>query len=256
MKRNFFMMAFVCLFTVVALSSCSKDDDDENGKSGSIPDNTITATVENGNSYNSQIDIVKAEIWDYSTGESHVLASAEYKDGGFKLVLPASVGSQYLELLDEEDIPAGITVSNKNVKSASVYELDAYKSGDRAGWLYNETGNWEGSLMYVDGDVTVTGTETDTDSWEDSEGTHTETWIIQYSVNLKKGWNMVYIKETESGNTETIEVTTTAPAGAKWYFEPYSNGSYDESSVSGSRVRTPFLSSKQKIRSLNIILKF
>jgi hypothetical protein len=63
-----------------------------------------------------------------------VFANAEYNDGEFQLTLPANVDSQYLEPLD--DIPASITVSNRNVKNVWVYELHTYKASDNTGSLY------------------------------------------------------------------------------------------------------------------------
>jgi hypothetical protein len=73
--------------------------------------------------------------------------------------------------------------------------------------------------VYVDGDLSVTGTENGSDSWEDDGVTYMETWTVKYSANLKKGWNLIYRKETEIGNTYIEEITTTAPTGIKWHFE-------------------------------------
>jgi hypothetical protein len=254
MKRNFFMKAFVCMFTVVALSSCNKDDDEkEEAKSGAIG-NTLTVTVENGNSYNSRIDTVKLTSWDRNDEDerSVELARAVYTNGGFTINLPENLGSQYLSpLIEDEDDFSGVTISNRNVKIGSP-SLDAYKSGNEVGVFYPATGtgesDWEGELTYADSDVSITGTGTRNYSWESGDVTYTETITVTYNVNLKKGWNIVYEKGqgTVNGTTYTVigEVTT-APAGVKWYF--YSDD-YDESSVSGSRAKTPFLSGKQKLR--------
>jgi hypothetical protein len=209
MKRNYLKMAFVCLFTVVAICSCKKDDDDETGGDSSIKDNTFTVVVENGNSYNELIDVVKLEldeVQNSSTVKYSALASAEYKNGGFTLTLPASVSSQYLEPLD--DSPDGVTVSNRNVKFAWI-NLSAYKSDSDIGYFYVKSGDWKGGLMYADSNVSITGTETESDE--------KDTYTTRYSMNLKKGWNIVYTK----GNNRIYEITTTAPAGAKWYFESY-----------------------------------
>jgi hypothetical protein len=210
MKKKYLKMAFFCLFTVVALSSCNKDEDE-----GSI--NTITAVVENGSSYNALIDVVKLEVESSSSSyELKTLTDAEYKDGGFTIILPESVSSQYLELPfgdDDDIIPKGITVSNKNAKGASAY-LIAYKSNKLVGEFYLESGDWSGGLIYIDSDVSITGTATETETWEGE--TYTEKF--NYSVNLKRGWNMVYTKITENSNNFVLEATTTAPSGAKWYF--------------------------------------
>jgi hypothetical protein len=40
-------------------------------------------------------------------------------------------------------------------------------------------------------------------------------------MHLKKGWNILFEKSTNDGNTYTGEVTTITPAvGVKWYFQP------------------------------------
>ncbi|MDR2026337.1 MAG: hypothetical protein LBQ01_02105 [Prevotellaceae bacterium] len=244
MKRNFLMMAFVCLFTVVALSSCTKDDDENKvkrkAKSGAI-NNILTVAVENNN-YNSLIDMVQLGV--YNDADDIALASADYANGGFTINLPESLNSQYLESLG--DTPSGITVSDSKVKTGYAY-LEACISNSTVGLFYSGTGEWEGELIYVDGDLSITGTHTDTEEYYGVTYTVTE----RYNMNLKKGWNIIYSKETESENTYSVEVISAVPPGAKWYYGPYYNG--DGSSVSGSRVRTPFFSGKQKSANSGVI---
>jgi hypothetical protein len=235
MKRNFLKTAFVCLFTVVALSSCEKDDDKNDP--GGITDNTLTVVVENGNSYNTRIDEVKAEIFE-DDEPILTLTSAEYKNGGFTLTLPEDVSSRYLESFDD-NIPDGVKVSNKNVKMGFM-SLEAYKSNDNVGYFYLGSEDCEGEFVYVDGDLSITGTVTSTDNWWGEEVTE----IIKYSINLKRGWNTVYFYGTMNGDTYNSECTTTAPAGAKWYF--YSYYDYDEFSASVPRAGTPLLSSSKR----------
>jgi hypothetical protein len=244
MKRNFLMMALVCLFTVVAISSCKKDDDDD----GSIG-NTLTVTVENGSSLNEKIDAVKVEIeygklssYDWDTYEA---TNAPYSNGGFTLTLPETVSDTYLEAFDAGDFEEGITVSNFNVKTGYAY-IEAYKADDNTGFFYHGTGtadeDWEGELVYSNGDVSITGSYTDTYDWEDSDGVHTETYTEKYNVHLKKGWNRVYEKDTEKGNnTYEEETTTTVPSGAKWYYFDYSS-----KSLSSRVSKVSIFSSKRK----------
>ncbi|MDR0729988.1 MAG: hypothetical protein LBF19_07715 [Prevotellaceae bacterium] len=198
-KSNFLKMAFVCLFTVVALGSCSKDEE-ENSDNGIIVNNTITAVVENGNSYNDAIDVVKLYP---DSDDDAVLASAEYKNGGFTMTLPANVSSQYLQSI-AGDVPDGITVSNANVKIGSG-NLYAYKSDNRVGIFYLASGeNLVGALVYADGDVSITGS---------SQG---EIGTMIFNMNLKRGWNVMCQKTTQN----EYEITTTVPADAKWRFRP------------------------------------
>jgi hypothetical protein len=69
--------------------------------------------VEDGNSYNDKIDVVKLEFGD------DAFASAGYTNGGFTITLPESVDSRYLQSINEggNDIE-GVTITNENVKAA------------------------------------------------------------------------------------------------------------------------------------------
>jgi hypothetical protein len=232
-KRKFLMKVFICLFTVVALCSCSKDDDENDN--AQIPYNTFI-DVENGASYNEKIDVAKAEIYLGSSNNYVTLASATYENGGFTLDLPESVSAQYLEGIGfAGSVPQGLTVSNLNVKTGWV-DLDAYKSDTKTGYFYHGTGDWEGGFVYFDSDCNMTGSYTNTYTYSEITYTDKET----YNVHGKRGWNMVYLKSTNKGNyTYEYEYTTAAPAGAKWYF-------YDEqSSVSGSLSKPKTLSAKR-----------
>jgi hypothetical protein len=174
MKKNISTMALVSLFTVVAICSCNKDED-ENGGNGLITNNTITVAVENGNKYNDLIDVVKVEM-DDEDDNAHEIASAEYSNGGYTLKLPASVSDRNLIGIDE-DIPDGVKVSNASVKLGwtSTY---AYQSGDVVGRFYHGTSGCEGELVYASGDLTITGSTTITDEM---------TYTMKYNVKLKKG---------------------------------------------------------------------
>ena len=111
----------------------------------------------------------------------------------------------------------------------------AYKSGKETGEFYHETTEWGGELGYANGDVSITGTYTD------NYGNR------QHNVHLKKGWNIIYGKLTIKGNDKyDYETTTTAPAGAKWYYYPY----YTEETQGSVSNRIPSLYGKSKTRFL------
>jgi hypothetical protein len=340
MKRKFFKMAFICLFTVVALCSCGEKnknnpvevtgvtlnkhvlslavDSSETLTATVTPDNaddktviwtisgatkdvlhvtvvsvtdglvtaiaegsakiiatagnksdtcvvtvtanayTISAKVEYGSSLNGNVDLVKAEVeyeksngdWDY-----YLVASAPYSDGGFTLKLPGNVSDLYLEALlsNEIEVPDGITVSNPNAKIRAVF-LNAYMAnGRQVGYFLHGSENCMSILVYANEDVSITGSYTESETYDlDEDGVYetTYTYIEKDNIHLKKGWNMMYVKETEKeNNTSESEITTTVPSDAKWYLKPYEyfEPSYDheESSISGARAKTPLLS-KQK----------
>jgi hypothetical protein len=205
MKKNFFKTAFVSLFAVVALCSCDKDED-KNNDAGVIVKNTITAAVEKGNTYNTQIDSVKAVIDNYK------VSGSVYKDGGFTLKLPAALNDTLLNLLFNGDtIPSEVKVSDSTAKIRSV-DIDAYKSGKQTGSFYHGTTEWKGLLMYANKNVTIAGSVV-------YDGKYTDKFT---NMHLKQGWNIVYKKETSTGNNKEnkeIEYTTQIPNNAKWHYD-------------------------------------
>jgi hypothetical protein len=235
MKRNFLMKAFVCLFTVVALCSCSKDDDEENGNT-QIPYNTFIA-VENGASYNGKIDVVKVDI-----NNDHIFYSTQYENGGFKLELPEKVSDpDYFYnptniLLD--DCSGDVVISNPNVNIFYAY-LKAYRLNDKVyggeeyvGSFHHGTekeekkwyGYSDGDLVYSDSECNIIGTCSTITNYPYIGYTYT----YNYNVHLKEGWNMEYWKETRKENESIIEITTQVPAGAKWYLDKLNNDLDDD----------------------------
>jgi hypothetical protein len=205
MKHKFLFMALAGLMTMPVISSCDKeDDDDDTGANGVIINNTITVKVENGNDYNEEIDEVKALAYSRGSGHNEV-GSGAYSNGGFTLKLLESVSEEYLESVSPEIpvFPESITISNPDVKWASI-DIVAYKSGNEVGGFYYGNEDWgEASFVYVTDDVSMTGTDTD------------DGYVGTYNVHLKKGWNIMY----QSNDSESsYELTTSVPSPMKWYY--------------------------------------
>jgi hypothetical protein len=204
MIKNFFLMASVSLLAAATFFACDKDEKKEdNSGLSAIPAGLFTVKVENDSIYNNQIDTVKLII-----GSDYYVSVAKYTDGGFSINLPENVADSCLEAIEE--VGAGVTVSDPKVKIRRA-KLIAYKSGADGGDFYHGTGGesddeWVGSLIYANGDVTITGTLAKEKKKE------------VYSIKLKTGWNIQYKKETEAGDSEEEVYTTQAPADAKWYF--------------------------------------
>jgi hypothetical protein len=212
MKRRVLEMALVSLFAIIAFSSCEKDDDG-NGGNSIVKDNTITAEVEDGSDYDDLIDEVRVSFM----GSNYKTAGFDFINGGFVLELDPEVDDQYLTTLENRlDIPedaGGVKVSNRKVK-IEIGQIEAYGSRSyRVGSIFHGTKDWEGILTYANGDVDVTGSVTGKE--EDY------TFTLKYNLHLKKGWNMMYEKETESKNNESVEYTSQVPSGARWYFEEW-----------------------------------
>jgi hypothetical protein len=207
MKRDFLRTAIVCLFAVVALCSCDKDDNKGNNvPTEVIVNNTITATVENSNGHKDKVDSVR--LIDENRCEA---ANSVYSDGKFTLKLP-SINDTLLDTIFMNDIPAGVTVSDSVAMVVDAY-IDAYKSGKKSGAFYHGTTEWTSWLIYSNKDVTITGSAT-----RDDKDTK------KYNASLEKGWNIVYQKDVNKadGKRES-EITTQMPDSAKWHYRAPSN---------------------------------
>jgi hypothetical protein len=219
-KFSLSVSAFVCagfLFT-----GCNKDD---NGLD-STDITAIDAKVENGNNYNTKVDVVKAMIWvddassDTGDGADHELASGDYTKGGFTIDLPKTVDKKFLAPLSK-GMPDGITVSDTSVNLNSI-SFSAYKSGDEVGYFdyISQDSTTYAGYVYVDRNVKISGSG--------SEGDSGYKIIYKYDLSFKKGWNIMYMKETEVNNTFSGEATSKAPSAMKWSYSEY-NQSYNYS---------------------------
>ncbi|MDR1154132.1 MAG: hypothetical protein LBL04_05425 [Bacteroidales bacterium] len=210
---NSFRNAWMALLCGAMLCVSCKKDEPESAYE-------IVVSIENGTSYNDQIDLVKAEIELDDENDIITLVSAPYTGGGFTITLPVSVSDRYLVSIDDEiSTDVTVTVSDPQVKVCMV-SLEAYKSEINTGYFYHGVGKWVGEVMYVDRNVTITGSYTETETY----GETTLTYTYKYDMHLSRGWNMVYDRMTEEGRSFEYEMTTQVPAEAKWVFYDYPLG--------------------------------
>jgi hypothetical protein len=170
-------------------------------------DGVITAQVENGDILNSIITGFGAIMRnpDGIIDEQYSL-SGVYANGGFTITLPDSLD---VILASMAGFPGYIHVSDRTARCCYFYEIigfDSNSSHSAQFELSEIIGGYLGtkyyvSFWYVDRDFTINGS---------AEGNH-------FNMNLKKGWNKVYvIEELESGNEDK---TTTPPnCNVKWQF--------------------------------------
>ncbi|GHT22931.1 hypothetical protein FACS189430_05450 [Bacteroidia bacterium] len=195
-----FGIAALTAAVFVCTPACNKDDDDNGGS----PVSSINATVENGASYNSKVDSVKAPTYN---GKWVIIAKGKYAEGKFQMDLPATVPAECLRTMFDM---AGVNVSNKNVKRFTIPQFSAYKEGKAIGYFSYTNADKTVEVLYwfVDADVTVKGSHTEDDG--DTEN---------YDLNLKKGWNEVYYTWTESKDgIDTGSYSNSKPSGLKWFF--------------------------------------
>jgi hypothetical protein len=192
MKKKYFLTAAcLCLCAGLAFTSCEKDDDDPE----TSPITSITATVENGSSYD--IDQVKG-LFRYMES-SYEVVSSSYTNGGFTLNLPGIVDAKNLEAVSD-NFPLITEISDASAKCAILW-IEGYKSDAYVGdFVYGKGTEVETMYLYCNTSVTVTGS---------LPYNHND-----YHVSLKKGWNILY---------QATTLSTSDPGGLKWSFDEGNN---------------------------------
>ena len=208
----------VAIATCLAVSTMFFSCEEEETKKPAVTNNFV---IEATNVLGGSSDIATVRALEPISYDE--IASAEYKNNGFKMTLPKTMASKYLRYgaSDYFDAPLNL-VSDKNAKLATV-ELIAFNStGDEFGEFYWEAETYSyyvsAGYVYADRDFTVKGT--------DNSGSYEVKW----DCTFKKGWNVLYWYEDSDSGDESY--TTQKPSGVnlKWYFSSW----YDKNSGSRS----------------------
>jgi len=222
-KHIFYLVTMVAIFAAV-LVSCNKDDGDGGGGNSSIADNKLEIKLETGSS---RIDEIKVMV-NYDDVDGHwtseELTKASSTNGTFTLNLPKP-DSKYLTSFEDGEMIAGINVSDKKAKMTQSISIYGYKDGSYVGSLvYGKVVNKKdylearGHLVYIDRDVTASGTIKDSDDEDGYE------WESTYTISCsyKEGWNFDFdIDESYTVDKNGKEIyrgkMTTSNPGCKWY---------------------------------------
>ena len=214
-RANFLRIICMALFAAVfVFSGCDNDDennDDNNGNgsgSGNINTFTINAPVTGGNA---NIASVKLVAWEGFDADTYVeLKPASFSNNTLVLELPKNVPAGVL--FPVSDHWGGLNISPNSAKMA-LASIIGYKGNEDEFGAFeyvSENETWWGTLVFVDRNVSVTGT------------INAENFTIVHNLSLKKGWNWYYFSEVydeDKGTWSGIE-TSTAPSGInlKWIF--------------------------------------
>ena len=193
----------VLLMVALILGGCSKDDDDLNkGKTDSF-NGTVTAKVENGSSYESQISTVWA-LYDAevnSSGElrGRILSSGDYTKGGFSITLP-DIPSSFLVNV-QTFFGNGLNIDGEleySEPDAQVLDADFFAITEDNEYLdyfiYTNAAAKRTTCLFIfsDSNVTIKGGK-------------------DINVSLRKGWNRIFLTPADN------KIVSTAPSGMKWY---------------------------------------
>ena len=223
MKRQMFYLAAVVMMLTMVINACEKNDSSSSSSnsSGSDTTNNGNSSDEDGNSFvinatnvvNSNSNIATAKAFVEAVGDDYEVASAEYKNSGFKMNLPASVPdkrltSAYNWFSGEVIYEALEKLSDKNAKITYFDCIYAYdEDGIEIGTLrqkqdyYDDVDLEELYYIYADRNFTIKGTFSD----------------CEVNCTFKKGWNVFYVYADED---DWYVITTSKPSSInlKWYF--------------------------------------
>lgn len=106
---------------------------------------------------------IKAFVTDRSTHDPVELASADYDSGGggATLWLPETIAQEYLMLLNEDETPEGLEISDPDLKFTDIVFQVFDISDKMMGFLFfgDDVTHSDSELMYADRPCTITGTE-------------------------------------------------------------------------------------------------
>jgi len=187
-KKNSLRKVCLLLALPFALIACNKEGaDDGIGNNSSI----IEAKNVGGDDY-SRVATVAVFCNDC---DNEIIATADFKNGGFKLKLPKTVSEEALSTVEYHGM--GSVASDMNAKITEFDEMlilafDA--KGDDVGEFGLEAvdTSWYVNYVYADRKFTLKGDDCD--------------------CTFKKGWNILYLNARE--------ITTTKPSGVtfKWFY--------------------------------------
>ena len=213
-KQLFSFIVPILLFTAM-LTSCSKDDDYKGASS------TVKGTISSEHADWAEVGV----SFDY--GDTWAVTTP-ISNGKFTLELPTP-DAKYLEpIMEDDDMPAAIKVSDKNAigcgavfcvrKGSQIEEMVLIDIK-----IAQTVSISAVSYMYVDRKVNITG------SYDDEDGKTT------LDMKLKPGWNTVVatLKASKSGKITMTVKTGNPPSGAVWVAGDDEMGWFGISEISG-----------------------
>ena len=231
-------VAKLCIVCMLFVWSCQSKNETEQPS-----DEHIYVEVENASEYSNIVE-VKLMGSDKNINRSVELARGNWKNGGFIIVLPQTLDSNYLFPLIRGDwwwagefdfyngapltvidaLPT-ISISNENVKVSDACFVGVDKDGFIvANFLRAKINTIEmdnntvAILTYVDSDVTISGYDTRKTDFPDGYSIEINK---TYSIKWEKGWNVwyrsIYTTITDNTNMVTEQWTTTPVNELKWY---------------------------------------
>jgi len=188
--KNLSALFATALFVALSFVACKKDD---NGGGGSSTfDGKISGTIVNVPAGTG--DFTMDAYYDNSTSSEF---STTVHNGAFSMTLPTPPADMLYSV--SEDMPSSMQMSDSNTLGTGIY-FEAEGTEVRCVSTDNPI-TQEIGLLYVDRDVTITGSQSQMG------------FAMTYNVSLKKGWNKVLQTATATSVTWT---TSSIPSNLVW----------------------------------------
>ena len=236
-KKTLFLLAMAV--AVAGCNSSMMNDEEDDSVPQDYTDNGgdegfLCAIVENASKYGNVVE-VKLMVHDRSINKYVELTRFDWKDDGFMIVLPKTLGSNNIYALIRDGmyptnidfVQSTMTISNENVRVGNVYFVGVDKNGNAIATFFSvkidENGNTKAIFTYTDSNVNISG-YTYGDGHAHPACLDCPSWFektTSYFVDWEKGWNVWYLSISHT-RTDYVAITTeqwsTAPvSGLKWH---------------------------------------
>jgi len=180
------------LFVALSFVSCKKDDNGGGGGGSSAFDGKLSGTIVNVPAGTG--DFTMDAYYDNSTSSEF---STNVHNGAFSMALPTPSSDMLYSVSD--DMPESMQMSDPNTLGTGI-SFEAEGTEVRCVSTDNPI-TQEMGLLYVDRDVTITGSQNQMG------------FSMTYNVSLKRGWNKVLQTATNTSGTWT---TGNIPSNLVW----------------------------------------
>jgi hypothetical protein len=190
------------LMFAFAFSGCEKDDNSSSANADWF-NGKLTAKIENGEDYDSQISKVWA-LWDAGVNSSgdligRILTECEFEEGKFSIDLP-EIPDQFLMNIEtffssNLEIDVDLNINNSEARLLDIDFFGISSANKYVDYFIYTTSGAKKTVclfVYVDSNVTVKGGK-------------------NVNIKLKEGWNRIYWTPADG------KVTSSPPSGLKWY---------------------------------------
>ena len=203
-KISLLKLLSVAIFVTATFTSCDEPD---------ISTVTIRANDVQGIG-TGRIATVEAVIYDNFNDRVFIVGEASFQNRGFNMRLATDIPSSFLIPLYDtfESGVRNLSISNRSANVARIWRLEAFdRDGNFTGFLVSvadtNTAFYEMAWYFVDSPVTVRGTIVD--ERENFEN---------FDLNLRRGWNVVFVREEEGRGSITRTYTTRRPNNVDFWW--------------------------------------